>query len=252
MLRRRPVRVLVALSGVVLVTYVGYRVIPVNATTVGFAYLLLILIVASTSGFLEAALSSFLATLLFNFFFLPPVGTFTVADPQNWVALFSFLATSLIASRLSTKAKTRASEAIERQRDLERLYAFSRAMLLIDRSAPFAKQLVEKLAEIFNLEAAVLYERHTGEFYCFGISGPEGFEDDLRLAALPDGPSTKSASPVRDRRRPSRLGAGRKYGLAWRYHAGLGFAGCREPGRDRPRTGTSPRSSPAGRSCAAE
>ncbi len=73
MLRRRPVRVLVALSGVVLVTYVGYRVVPVNATTVGFAYLLLILIVASTSGFLEAALSSLPATLLFNFFFLPGV-----------------------------------------------------------------------------------------------------------------------------------------------------------------------------------
>lgn len=194
MLRRRAVRVPVALGGVVLVTFVGHRVIPVNATTVGFAYLLLILIVASTSGFLEAALSSLLATLLFNFFFLPPVGTFTVADPQNWVALFSFLAISLIASRLSTKAKARASEAIERQRDLERLYAFSRAMLLIHRSAPFAKQLVEKLVEIFNLGAAVLYERHTGEFYCVGISGPEGLEDDLRHAALPDGPSTEVRS----------------------------------------------------------
>jgi two-component system sensor histidine kinase KdpD len=194
-LRRRSVRVLVALSGVVLVTFVGYRVIPVNATTVGFAYLLLILIVASTSGFLEAALSSLLATLLFNFFLLPPVGTFTVADPQNWVALFSFLATSLIASRLSAKAKARASEAIERQRDLERLYAFSRALLLIDRSSPFAKQLVEKLVEIFNLGAAVLYERHTGEFYSVGISGPEGFEDDLRLAAMPDGPSTEGRPP---------------------------------------------------------
>jgi two-component system sensor histidine kinase KdpD len=185
------VRVVVALSGVGLATYVAYRVISVNATTVGFAYLLLILIVASTWGFLEAALASVLATLVFNFFFLPPVGTFTIADPQNWVALSSFLATSLIASRLSAKAKTRASEAVERQRDLERLYAFSRAMLLIDRSASFAKQLVEKLAEIFDLQAAMLYERHAGEFYCVGISGPEGFEDDLRLAALSDGPSTK-------------------------------------------------------------
>jgi two-component system, OmpR family, sensor histidine kinase KdpD len=191
----RPVRVLVALSGVVLVTFVGYHVIPVNSTTVGFAYLLLILIVASTSGFLEAALSSLLATLLFNFFFLPPVGTFTVADPQNWVALFSFLATSLIASRLSTTAKARAAEAIERQRDLERLYAFSRAMLLIDRGAPFAKQLVEKLAEIFSLESALLYERHTGEFYCVGVPGPEGFEDDLRHVALPDGPSMTGRPP---------------------------------------------------------
>jgi two-component system, OmpR family, sensor histidine kinase KdpD len=194
-LRRRLVRVLVALSGVVLVTFVGYRVIPVNATTVGFAYLLLILIVASTSGFPEAALSSLLATLLFNFFFLPPVGTFTVADPQNWVALFSFLATSLIASRLSTTAKARASEAVDRQRDLERLYAFSRAMLLIDRSGPFAKQLVEKLAEIFGLEAAVLFERHAGEFYCVGVPSPEGFEQDLRFAALRGGSSTKSCSP---------------------------------------------------------
>jgi len=118
-LRRCPVRVLVALSGVVLVTYVGYRLVPVNATTIGFAYLLLILIVASTWGFLEAALASVLATLVFNFFFLPPAGTFTIADPQNWVALSSFLATFLIASRLSAKAKTRASEAVERQRDLE-------------------------------------------------------------------------------------------------------------------------------------
>jgi two-component system, OmpR family, sensor histidine kinase KdpD len=154
-LRRRPVRVLVALSGVVLVTYVAYRVIPVNATTVGFAYLLLILMVASTWGFLEAALASVPATLVFNFFFLPPVGTFTIADPQNWVALSSFLATSLIASRLSARAKTRASEAVERQRDLERLYTFSRAMLLIDRSAPFAKQRIEKLPEIFDLQAAL-------------------------------------------------------------------------------------------------
>jgi two-component system sensor histidine kinase KdpD len=195
MLRRRPVRVILALSGVVLVTYVGYRLIPVNATTVGFAYLLLILVVASTSGFLEAALSSLLATLLFNFFFLPPVGTFTVADPQNWVALFSFLATSLIASRLSTTAKTRASEAIERQRDLERLYAFSRAMLLIDKRDPFAKQLIEKLANIFNLESALLYERHTGDSYCVGVAGPERLETDLRNVALTDGPSTKRRPP---------------------------------------------------------
>jgi len=194
-LGRLPVRVLLALSGVVVVTYVCYRLIPVNATTVGFAYLFLILIVASTSGFLEAALSSLLATLLFNFFFLPPVGTFTVADPQNWVALFSFLATSLIASRLSTTAKTRASEAVERQRDLERLYSFSRAMLLIDRGAPFAKQLVEKLVEIFSLESALLYERHTGEFYCAGVPGPGGLEDELRSVAQPDGPSTKSRPP---------------------------------------------------------
>lgn len=183
MFRRRPVRTLIALCSVALVTFVGYRVIPVNATTVGFAYLLVILIVASTWGFLEAALASILATLVFNFFFLPPVGTFTIADPQNWVALSSFLATSLIASRLSALAKARASEAVERQQDLERLYTFSRAILLTDKSRPIAKQLIEKLAEIFNLEEVVLYERHTRSTYCVGTAGHEGLVEELRKAA---------------------------------------------------------------------
>jgi two-component system, OmpR family, sensor histidine kinase KdpD len=113
--RQRAFRLLVSLGGVGAVTFVAFRVIRVNSTTVGFAYLLLILIVATAWGFLEAAASSILATLVFNFYFFPPIGTFTIADPQNWVALFSFLATSLIASRLSATAKARALEAIERR-----------------------------------------------------------------------------------------------------------------------------------------
>jgi len=181
--RWSPVRLLLSLGGVAAVTFVAYKMIPVNATTVGFAYLLLILLIASTWGFFEAALSSILATLVFNFFFLPPVGTFTIADPQNWVALFSFLATSLIASQLSAKAKIRALEAIERQQDVERLYTFSRAILLIDRSAPFPRQLIGKLAEIFKLEGAALYERHTDEFYWVGIPQAEDVRSQLRSAA---------------------------------------------------------------------
>jgi two-component system sensor histidine kinase KdpD len=128
--------------------------------------------------------SSILATLTFNYFFFPPVGTFTIADPQNWVALFSFLATSLIASRLSDKAKQRALDAQERQQDVERMYTFSRAILLIDNTPPFPKQLVQKLAEIFGLSAAVLYDRRTGEIYRAGPSDFEGMDDQLRSAAL--------------------------------------------------------------------
>ena len=126
--------------------------LSINSTTAGFAYLLLVLVLASTWGFLEAAVASIAATLSLNFFFLPPVGTFTIADPQNWVALFSFLATSLIASRLSTEVKRRALDAIERQQDIERLYTFSRAMLLIGSTESFAAQLVRKLQEIFRVQ----------------------------------------------------------------------------------------------------
>ena len=180
----RVLRLLASLLGVALVTFGGYIAFPVNATTEGFAYLLLVLVIASIWGFFEAAAASVAATLAFNFFFLPPVGRFTIADPQNWVALFSFLATSLIASRLSAEAKRRALEAVDRQQDLERLYTFSRAILLIDSSEAFPKQLVRKLADIFELDAVVLYDRPAEEFHRAGPSEFEGMDDQLRDAAL--------------------------------------------------------------------
>ena len=142
------------------------------------------LILASIWGFLEASVASVAATLTFNFFFFPPVGRFTIADPQNWVALFSFLTTALIASRLSGEVKRRALDAVERKQDLERLYTFSRAILLIDHTEPFPKQLVRKLAEIFELGAVVLYERRAEEFYHAGPLDFDGLDDQLRDAAL--------------------------------------------------------------------
>src|SRR5438270_12937766 len=108
--RQRAVRLVLSLAGVIVIT-LARTLVPVNATTAGFGYLLLILVLASVWGFIEALVASLAATLAFNYFFLPPLGTFTIEDPQNWMALFSFLATSLIASRLSAIAKRRALDA---------------------------------------------------------------------------------------------------------------------------------------------
>src|SRR5580698_8388407 len=176
-------RLLISLAGVTVVTFSADAIIPHNLTTVGSAYLLLVLLLASRWGLVEATLASVAATLTFNFFFLPPVGKFTIADPQNWVALFSFLATALITSRLSARVKKQALDAVDRQRDIERLYTFSRAILLIDPVEPVAKQLARKLAEVFGLRAAVLYDRRSGEIHRAGPSDFDGMEDQLRDAA---------------------------------------------------------------------
>src|SRR5579862_6853760 len=180
---RLALRLLVSLAGVAIITYTAYSTIPRNLTAVGFAYLLLVLVIASTWGLAEATLASIAATLAFNFFFLPPIGKFTIADPQNWVALFSFLVTALTTSRLSARVKKQALDAVERQRDIERLYTFSRAILLIDPVEPVAKQVARKLAEVFALNAAVLYDRRTGEIHRAGPSDFDGLEDQLRDAA---------------------------------------------------------------------
>ncbi len=102
----------------------------VNATTVALALLLDVLFIATRWGSLPALVASVLAMLCFNFFFLPPFGTFTVAAPDNWIALAAFLITAVTAGQLSARAKRRAEEAEkhgreaeERGREIERLYA---------------------------------------------------------------------------------------------------------------------------------
>src|SRR5437868_4224723 len=82
-LGRLALRLVSSLAGVAIVTFAARSLIPNNPATVGFAYLLLVLIIASTWGFIEALLASIGGTLAFNFFFLPPTSTFTIADPQS-------------------------------------------------------------------------------------------------------------------------------------------------------------------------
>jgi two-component system, OmpR family, sensor histidine kinase KdpD len=175
---------MLSLIGLAIVTLAALRIFHVNATTAGFAYLLLVLVIAIVWGFVEASILSFASTLTLNFFFFPPVGTLNITDSNNWVALFSFLGTSLIASRLSAEVKRKASDAIRRQQDIERLYSFSRAILLIDDSEPFPTQLIRKLADIFQLSAASLYDRRSGNFYRAGSPDLDDMDERLRDEAL--------------------------------------------------------------------
>src|SRR6267142_1385508 len=95
----------------------------VNAATVSLTLLLNVLFIATRWGSLPALVASVLAMLCFNFFFLPPFGTFTIAATDNWIALVAFLATAITAGQLSARAKRRAEEAENGKREIERLYA---------------------------------------------------------------------------------------------------------------------------------
>ncbi|MDT5059881.1 MAG: hypothetical protein QOH63_340 [Acidobacteriota bacterium] len=104
----------------------------INSTTVALGLLLVVLFVASGWGSRPAVLSSLLGVVCFNFFYLPPVGRLSIDDPDNWIALFSFLITAVTVGELSARAKRRAEEADAGRREIERLYqelqdAFERA-----------------------------------------------------------------------------------------------------------------------------
>ncbi len=177
-------RILAALGFIAAITFVLFRLIPINATTAGFFYLVAILMIATAGGLVESTIASIAAMLCFNYFFLPPIGTFTVADPQNWVALFAFLATSLTASQLSVRAKGRTKEAVDRQHEIERLYSLSRALLLTDPERPIAKQIVQQIVQAFEFPAVALYDRSSGEIYRAGFDDVPDVDAELRDTAI--------------------------------------------------------------------
>lgn len=94
----------------------------INDTTISLALLLVVLIVATIFGSRPALFASLAGVLSFNFFFLHPVYTFAIAEPQNWVAFASFFVTAVIAGQLSSYARRRAAESEQRRQEIERLY----------------------------------------------------------------------------------------------------------------------------------
>ena len=93
-----------------------------NAPTAGFLYLVLVLGIATWRGWLAGAVASVAATVCYNYFFLPPLGTLVITDPANWVALASFLIAATLASRLVVNARRQAAAADLRRREVEILY----------------------------------------------------------------------------------------------------------------------------------
>jgi two-component system sensor histidine kinase KdpD len=142
-----------------------------------------VLLIATRWGIAESTTASLAAVLCFNFFFLPPVGTFTIADPQNWVALVAFLLTAIVASQLSGRAKQRNVEVLSKQRDLERLYALSRALLLSEPGASASGAIARHIAEAFELQAVGLYDQRTDTISRAGPADIPGIEATLREVA---------------------------------------------------------------------
>jgi two-component system sensor histidine kinase KdpD len=152
-MKRDVGRAIVSAAAVAAVTAVYVRGLNVtNATTVALSYLLVVLVVAATSRLRVAVTTSVVAMFCINFFFLPPVGTLTVADPRNWVALFAFLTVSLVASNLSSVARTRTDEAVARRDEVARLFDLSRDILLLTDSDEAIAPLANLIARRFALD----------------------------------------------------------------------------------------------------
>jgi two-component system sensor histidine kinase KdpD len=128
-----------------------------NHTTVSLTFLLVVLILAGNWGLRYAVGASLAATLLFNYYFLPPVGTLTIADTQNWVALFAFLGTAIYASHLASRIREESEDANARRRESEMLYRLGRQLLQPENVSQLFNFIPSSVANAFNSPAVTLY-----------------------------------------------------------------------------------------------
>lgn len=115
-----PAGAAVAVAAVAAITGLIYPLEQVTEPeSAGVAYLLAVLLVATLWGFRLGLLTSALSAVAFNFFHLPPLGRFTIADSGHAVALAAFLVAAVVASAVASLARSRAREAEERRREAD-------------------------------------------------------------------------------------------------------------------------------------
>ncbi|HEV2991970.1 MAG TPA: DUF4118 domain-containing protein [Candidatus Angelobacter sp.] len=157
-----------------------FKLVHVNPTTVALSLLLAIFVVSAVWGLAYAIPMSILAALCFNFFFLPPIGTFTIADTQNWMALLAFLCTSVIAGQLSDRVRREARNATQRRMEVERLYTFSQQLLVTDNIVELLNSIPSHLAETFGVVHAAMHMADRDKIYRSGAETEQLPSHDLK------------------------------------------------------------------------
>jgi len=180
-IQTQAVRYALVVAAIGVITAVDFR-LHVNHTTVALMFLVTVLLASAYWGLRYAVVMAIGATAAFNFFFLPPVGTFNIADPQNWVALFAFLVTALVASDLAERARRQAEGAKQRRREVERLFALSQRLLASENVLELLNALPKYVQETFSVGSVVVMAADHPTVYRSALDAP--FEESVLRSTL--------------------------------------------------------------------
>ena len=190
--RVQAVRFSLVVATIGVITAIDFH-LQVNSTTVALTFLVTVLLVSAYWGLRYALVLSLGATGAFNFYFLPPIGTFRIADPQNWVALFAFVITALVGGNLAERARRDAEAAKERRREVELLYDFSQRLLAAENVLELLNALPLYVQETFSVRNVAIMAADHPSLY---RSSPDAEVEEslLRSTLLHGEPSTQAGT----------------------------------------------------------
>src|SRR5579871_3177071 len=170
-----------ALVGLLGCTWISFR-FGENLASVGFFYLVFVVMAAVYGGFWQATLISVISVACLDFFFEEPIFSFSVDRVSNWIELGAFELTALVISQLSNRAQLRALEAETERRDAARLYQTARRILLLDSSSDPGSPIASLIRETLELRSVVLFDGSSGSLH---ESGGRWAESDQQAVVNP-------------------------------------------------------------------
>jgi two-component system sensor histidine kinase KdpD len=153
-----------------------------DVQNIALVFLTAVLASAVTFGLQAALYSSLLSVFAFNFFFLPPYYSVTIADPENVVALFFFLVVALIASNLTASVRSQATVARNRAKTTEDLYRFSAKLAGIASLDDLMWTISSQVASMLKVRV-VLFLPENGSLELKSAWPPEDVAEEADLAA---------------------------------------------------------------------
>jgi len=132
----------------------------VTLPNLSLVYLTAVLFSAVRSGLFPSMMASLLSVAAYNFFFLPPLYTFTIADPANVLALVFFLVVALIVSNLTAQMQRQAKSVADRARSTGELYSFSRKIAGIGALEDLLWAVTYQIAAMLKCDVVLLLPEH--------------------------------------------------------------------------------------------
>lgn len=180
-------------------------------SNISLVFLTAVLASAITGGLASSLFASFLSMLAYNFFFLPPLYTFTIAGPENVVALFFFAVVAVIASNLTARVRAQALTARQRAKTTEDLYLFSRKLAGVIAMDDLLWATAYQIAAMLKVNVVLLLPEGDGRGTTVTVRAgypPEDVVEDADLAA---------AKWTWENNRPAGRGADTLPGAKWLF-----------------------------------
>ncbi len=163
-----------------------------SAPTAAFSFLIVVLLSAYFGDLLVAIVTSVLATLCFDYFYLPPVGTFNIYAFPDWISLVAFLLATVIISRLTASAAESRKKAAEFQTTVRRLTTLGRWLSSIPEDQLALPVIAKGVLDIFSLELCSIYVSSEGKWqHSIGTAASPIFEEiEKQMKGFVDQPSS--------------------------------------------------------------